>query len=110
MSIDFPISRFDVERWTAARARGRISFVFRYGLPFGVVLAVMVDTVLLFISGNADLALSIWRIPRLALSIATYAPILGAAVGQLLWDRGEKKYRNHLLKEAFRADDAAGAA
>lgn len=110
MSIDFPISRFDADRWTAVRARGRISFVFRYGLPFGVVLATILDTALLYISGNADIALSIWRIPRLALSIATYAPILGAAVGQLLWDRGENRFRNHLLKEAFRADDNASAA
>jgi hypothetical protein len=74
-----------------------------------VVLAAILDTALLFMSGNGDLALSVWRIPRLALSIATYAPILGAAVGQLLWDRGENSYRNHLLKEAFRADDTAGA-
>ncbi|NUQ20609.1 MAG: hypothetical protein HOQ09_06575 [Gemmatimonadaceae bacterium] len=110
MSIDFSITPFDAERWKSVRARGRVSFVFRYGLPFGVVLAAILDTALLFVSGNADLALSVWRIPRLALSIAIYGPLLGAAAGQLLWDRGENRYRNHLLKEAFRADDAAGAA
>ncbi|NUO63131.1 MAG: hypothetical protein HOQ11_00910 [Gemmatimonadaceae bacterium] len=108
MSIDFPIAPFEADRWSAVRARGRISFVFRYGLPFGVVIAAVLDTALLFMSGNGDLALSVWRIPRLALSIATFGPILGAAVGQLLWDRGESRFRNHLLKEAFRGDDAAG--
>lgn len=110
MSIDFAITPFDAERWRTVRSHGRIPFVFRYGLPFGIVLAAILDTALLFMSGNADLALSVWRIPRLALSMATFGPILGAAVGQLLWERGESRYRNHLLKDAFRGDEPADAA
>lgn len=109
MSIDVSLAPFDAERWKTVRAGGRVAFVFRYGLPFGVVLAAVLDTALLFVGGNADLALSVWRIPRLALSIATYGPLLGATAGQLLWDRAENPYRSFLLNEAFRAEDAAGA-
>ncbi|HEX2779231.1 MAG TPA: hypothetical protein VHM30_07020 [Gemmatimonadaceae bacterium] len=107
MSVDFPIAPFDAEHWKTVRSQGRIAFVFRYGLPFGVVLATVLDTALLFMSGNADLALSVWRIPRLALTMASVGPVLGAAVGQLLWERSEGRYRNHLLKVAFRADGPA---
>ena len=101
------VTRFEPRRWAVTRARGRLAFVFRHGLPIGLALAAILDTVRLFMTGNGDLALSVWRIPRLALSMAVFGPMFGAAVGQLLWDRGENRYRKHLLKEAFRADDAA---
>lgn len=100
------LAPLDTERWARIRASERVGFMFRAGLPIGLVLALVVDTVLLTVGGNGDLALSVWRLPRLAFALATLGPALGALSGQLIWDQCERQFANHRLKEAFRGERA----
>jgi hypothetical protein len=99
------LAPLDVERWMRIRESGRIGFMLRSGLPMGLALALVFDTVLLTLGGNADLAQSVWRIPRLAFDLATFGPLFGAIGGQAVWEYCERKYSTHLLKEAFRQTD-----
>ena len=94
----------DTERWDRIRETDRVGFMLRAGLPIGLVLAVVVDTLLLTIGGNGDLAFSVWRLPRLAFALATLGPLLGAVSGQVIWEQCERKFASHRLKEAFRGE------
>lgn len=98
------LAPFDAERWDHIRQTDRVGFMLRAGLPIGLVLALIVDTVMLVIGGNGDLALSVWRLPRLAFALSTLGPLLGAVSGQLIWEHFERRFANHRLKEAFRGD------
>ena len=103
------LAPLDVERWIRIRRTGRIGFMLRAGLPLGAVIALVFDTALLTLGGNADIALSVWRLPRLALTIAALGPMFGAISGQAIWEYCERRYADHLLKEAFRRPDDQGA-
>jgi hypothetical protein len=98
----FSLAPRDVVRWARIRASDGVGLMVRAGLPIGLVLAFVVDTVLLVVGGDIDLALSVWRLPRLALTMATLGPLLGAVSGQVIWERCERAFANHQLKEAFR--------
>jgi hypothetical protein len=96
------LAPLDTERWAHIRSTGRIAFMLRAGLPIGLVLAAVVDTLILVVGGNGDIALSPLRLPHLAYALATLGPLLGAASGQLIWDQCERRFADHQLKEAFR--------
>ena len=104
------LAPLDTARWARIRATDRVGFMLRAGLPIGLVLALVVDTVLLTIGGNVDLALSVWRLPRLAFALATLGPLLGAVSGQLIWEQCERRFVDHQLKEAFRGELSSAAA
>lgn len=98
------LAPLDTARWAHIRATDRIGFMLRAGLPIGLVLALVVDTVILVVGGDIDVALSVWRLPRLAFTLATLGPLLGAVSGQLIWERCERAFADNQLKEAFRGE------
>lgn len=101
---------FDAGRWARVRRSDKLAFALRVGLPIGVVLALLLDSTMLWLSGDGDLLLSVWRLPRLALALTTLGPVLGAAAAKGVWSWCERAYARHLLKEAFRADRVEPAA
>ena len=105
MKRSLSLTPLDNERWARIRESDRVGFILRAGLPIGLVIAFIADTALLVVGGNADLALSVWRLPRLALALATLGPLCGAVCGQTIWEHCERRYADYLLKEAFRAPD-----
>ena len=108
MTGNLDLVPFDARRWAEIRRSSRLAFAARVGLPVGLVLALLVDSGLLWLSGDGDLLMSVWRLPRLTLALVTMAPVLGAAFAHSVWSWCERRYRAHLLKEAFRAaPDAA---
>ena len=94
---------FDARRWAEIRRSSRLAFAARVGLPVGLVLALVVDSAMLWLSGDGDLLTSVWRLPRLMVALVTMGPVFGAAFAQSVWSWCERRYRGHLLKEAFRA-------
>jgi len=105
MKRSFSLAPLDNERWARIRESDRVGFVLRTGLPIGLVIAFVVDTAMLAVGGNVDLALSVWRVPRLLLALAALGPLFGAVSGQAIWEHCERRYADYLLKEAFREPD-----
>jgi hypothetical protein len=103
VTTDLRLVPFDPRRWAEIRRSDRLAFVARVGLPVGLVLALSIDSALLWLSGDGDLLLSVWRLPRLVLSLVTIGPVLGVSFAHGVWSWCEGRYRTHLLKEAFRA-------
>ena len=99
------LAPLDAERWMRIRESGRVGFMLRAGLPIGLALTFLFDTLLLTLGGNADLVLSVWRLPKLAFTLATFGPLFAALSGQTIWEYCERQYANHLLKEEFRRTD-----
>ena len=109
MKRSLSLTPLDTERWARIRESDHVGFMLRAGLPIGLVIAFVADTLILAVGGNADLIFSPWRLPRLLLALATLGPLAGAVAGQRIWEHCERRYADHLLKEAFREPDSDGA-
>ena len=91
----------DPERWPAQQARGRESFQLRYGIPVGVLVAVLYDLALLVARHDAALFLSSHHAMQLSVIMIGVTPVAGLIAGRMLWRIGERRYGDAVLTREF---------
>jgi hypothetical protein len=91
----------DPEHWPEQQLRGRAAFQLRYGIPLGVLIAVVYDVVLLAARHDLPLFLSARHAVQLVLITMCVAPVGGLIAARMLWRRGERRYGDAVLTREF---------
>ena len=91
----------DPERWPAQQVRGRESFQLLYGLPVGVLVAVLYDLALLIARHDLPLFFSAHHAMQLCIIMISVGPVAGLIVGRMLWRIGERRYGDAVLTREF---------
>jgi hypothetical protein len=91
----------DPEHWPEQQIRGRAAFQLRYGIPVGVLLAVVYDVVLLAVRHDLPLFFAARHAAQLVLITLCVAPVGGLIAARMLWRRGERRYGDALLTREF---------
>lgn len=94
----------DPECWPAQQARGRESFQLLYGLPVGVLAAVLYDLTLLVARHDVPLFFSAQHAMQLFIIMISVGPVAGLIVGRMLWRIGERRYGDAVLTREFLGD------
>ncbi|HEY2855821.1 MAG TPA: hypothetical protein VGJ18_23490 [Gemmatimonadaceae bacterium] len=91
----------DPDRWPVQQARGRESFQLRYGIPVGVLAAVLYDLALLVARQDVPLFFSAHHAMQLFVIMISIGPVAGLIVGRMLWRVGERRYGDAVLTREF---------